>query len=85
MVIEKHFVTAGAEHRDTYKPDWSPSTFVDRHLAGLAVYELRQFEGMLQESDPALSDWMSESHLVPKKRDGSVMALLRRFFALRRV
>src|ERR1700675_1910107 len=66
-------------HRGTLEADLVIGTFADQHLADFADAELRQFERLLNESDPDIDDWMTGRQLVPKEHDNSVMALLRQF------
>jgi antitoxin CptB len=66
-------------HRGTLEADLLIGTFADQHLADFADTELRQFERLLNESDPDIDDWMTGRRLIPKEHDNGVMALLRQF------
>ena len=68
-----------AWHRGTLEADLLIGTFTDQHLADFADRELRQFERLLNESDPDIDDWMTGRQLVPKEHDNGVMALLHQF------
>jgi antitoxin CptB len=67
-----------AWHRGTLEADLLIGTFADLWLTEFAAEELRQFERLLEEDDPAIDDWITGRQPVPKEHDNRVMALLRR-------
>ena len=70
-----------AWHRGTQEADLLIGTFADQHLAQFSARELREFECLLDESDPQIDDWMSGRQLVPKEHDTAVTAMLIHFYA----
>jgi antitoxin CptB len=70
-----------AWHRGTQEADLLIGSFADQHLAQFSDEELRQFECLLDESDPQIDDWMTGRQPVPKEHDTDVIALLIHFYA----
>ena len=70
-----------AWHRGTQEADLLIGTFADQHLAQFSAGELREFECLLDESDPQIDDWMTGRQPVPKEHDTDVIALLIHFYA----
>ena len=68
-----------AWHRGTQEADLLLGAFADQHLQEFSVAELRQFEDLLDESDPDISDWISGSQPVPQRHDDAVMTRLIHF------
>jgi antitoxin CptB len=68
-----------AWHRGTREADLLLGAFADQHIPGFSVAELRQFECLLEESDPDISDWISGSHPVPQRHDDAVTTRLIHF------
>ena len=70
-----------AWHRGTCEADLLMGSFADRHLQAFSDEELRQFESLLDQSDPEIDDWMTGRLPVPHEYATHVMALLMRFYA----
>jgi antitoxin CptB len=70
-----------AWHRGTQEADLLIGSFADQHLAQFSDEDLRQFECLLDESDPQIDDWMTGRQPVPQERDTDVIALLIHFYA----
>lgn len=70
-----------AWHRGTCEADLLMGSFADQHLQAFSDEELRQFESLLDRSDPEIDDWMTGRQPVPNEHVSHVMALLIRFYA----
>ena len=65
-----------AWRRGTQEADLLLGAFADQRLPGFSVAELRQFEDLLDESDPDISDWISGSRSVPQRHDAVMTRLI---------
>ena len=77
----RHKLLFRAWHRGTCEADLLIGSFADQHLQTFSDEELRQFESLLDQSDPEIDDWMSGRQPVPHEHATHVMALLTRFYA----
>jgi antitoxin CptB len=53
--------------------------FADRHVSGFGPAELDWFEGLLEQPDQDLYDWILERHPTPAEFDGPLMQKLKAF------
>lgn len=63
-------------HRGTRETDLLLGSFAEQHLAGLSEAQLDRYEGLLEENDAALFDWIAGRAAPPPERDSDVLRLL---------
>ncbi len=63
-------------HRGTREMDLLLGSFADVHVHAFTPEQLDRFEGILQQSDPDLYNWITGAEAPPKEHDSDVMRLL---------
>jgi antitoxin CptB len=68
-----------AWHRGTKESDILLGRFADAHLASMDWEQLRDFENVLDRSDPELIDWITGREPVPANLRTAVLGMLLEF------
>jgi antitoxin CptB len=66
-------------HRGTREMDLLIGRFADTHLDGFDATQIARFEGLLNQEDPDLYNWMTGRAAPPAAQDHDVMQLLKNF------
>lgn len=65
-----------AWHRGTREMDLLLGSFADRHIMNFTEDQVREFETLLELSDPDLYNWISGQEKPPENLKGHVLSLL---------
>jgi antitoxin CptB len=68
-----------SRYTGTKETDLLLGSFATRHLAKLDETLLREYEALIENSDPDLYMWISGRKPVPAEWDGEIMTLLKTF------
>ena len=63
-------------HRGIRETDLLLGSFAEQHLTGLSEAQLDRYEGLLEENDATLFDWIAGRAAPPPERDSDVLRLL---------
>lgn len=68
-----------ARHRGMQETDLLLGRFAERRLADLSAAQLDRFEGLIDQPDNDLFDWISGKQPAPSAFDHDVLAMLKAF------
>ncbi len=77
--IQRKRLMYRSKKRGNKEMDLILSAFVDQHLAGFTADMLDQYEGLLEQPDVDLYNWITGREAAPEVWDTPVMKLLRDF------
>jgi antitoxin CptB len=82
MEIRRRRAAYRASHRGTKEMDFILGRYAEVHLGGMTAGELDDFERLIGQPDPVLTDWFSLASAADDAALAALIAALRKYHGL---